>query len=392
MKETWRNLWRRKLRTSLTTLGIMVGVLALTVMGAMSEKINQLVDGATRYFGTRIVVESRANVAGQVLGPPISASVVQALQQLPGVDAAFPQVYMVYQEGQEEMPSVGIGFPPLAIGVDARRFEYQGDRFPVVLSRGRFFRPGERGAAVVGVDLANFKHVRVGDTLSVKGREFQVVGLIERTLTVRDNIVFVPLEEAQELLAASMPPPLSNDPYSLASQVEVYPANFEEADAVAEAINRQVPGVRAFPPGEIERQFRQSLVIFNVIIVGSAVIAVVVGGLSILNTMVMAVGERTREIGIKKAVGATDGDILWEFLREAAVMGFVGGLSGLATGALLVLLINGMTERQGVVIFAVTPRLGLLVVLFATALGTSAGLFPALTAARHDPVQALRAE
>lgn len=392
MRETWRNLLRRRFRTALTVLGITVGTLALTVMGSMSEKINLLVDGALRYYGTRVVVQPRAGVPGGLIGTPLSASIADEIGAIPGVDQAFPTVYMLYQETEEETPSTTIGFPPLVIGVDGRRFQYEGDRYPVVLSAGRFFRPGERGMAVVGVDLARFKKITLGKTLKVRGRDFQAVGIMERTLSARDGIVFVPLADAQELLAASLPPPLDANPYALATEIEVYPVDLSQADALAAEINRRIKGVHAQPPGEVQRQFRQSLVIFNVIIIGSAVIAVVVGGLSILNTMAMAVSERTREIGIKKAVGAANADILREFLQEAAVMGAVGGLLGLAAGALLVFFINRLTSSQGVVIFAVTPRLMVFVFLFATLLGAASGFFPALAAARRNPVEALRAE
>lgn len=392
MMESLRNLFRRKLRTALTVLGITVGTLALTVMGALSEKINLLVDGAVRYYNTRVVVQPRASIPGQVLGLPFSASVAEDIARIPGVEAAFPTVYMLYQEGAEETVSPTIGFPPLVVGVDARRFSYEKDLYPVRLSEGRLFQPGESGAAIVGVDLARAQEVGLGDVLRVRGRGFQVVGVMERTLTVRDNVAFIPLADAQDMLAASLPPPFSDQPRMLASEVEVYPADLGQADAVAEAINQRISGARAFPPGEIERQLRQGLIIFNVIVIGSAAIAVIVGGLSILNTMAMAVSERTREIGIKKAVGATNGDIVREFLQEAATMGLAGGLLGLALGALLVFLINASTARQGVVIFAVTPRLGILVPLFATFLGAGAGLVPALAAARRNPVEALRTE
>jgi putative ABC transport system permease protein len=392
MTETWHNLSRRRVRTSLTILGIVVGTLALTVMGAMSEKINLLVDGALRYYGTRVIVQPRASIPGQLIGPPLSVGIAQEIERLPGVAAAFPTVFLLYQEESDEAPSFGFVFPPLVIGLDARRFEHEEDRYPIELSAGRLFRPGELGVAVIGVDLARFKRVGLGDTLRVRGRDFRVVGTIERTLTARDAIVFVPLADAQSLLAELLPAPLNRDPYALASEIEVYPTDLKQSAALAEAINERIVGVRALPPGEIERQISQNLVIFNVIIIGSATIAVVVGGLAILNTMAMAVSERTREIGIKKAVGASNGDILGEFLKEALVMGFVGGLLGLGLGTLIVFVVNNITADQGVVIFAVTPRLAVLVPVFATILGAGAGLYPAIAAARRNPVDALRAE
>ena len=391
MIANFRNLLRRKLRTSLTILGITVGTLALTVMGAMSEKINLLVEGATNYYNTRVVVQPKANIPGQLV-PPLSVAIAEEIQHLPQVDVAYAVVYILFQEQEEDTPSITFGFPPLVIGVDAHRFDYERDEYPVVLSSGHLFGPGERGVAVVGVDLARARKVGLGDKLKVRGRDFKVVGVMERTLTVRDNIVFVPLTEAQELLSALLPAPFNLDPYVLASEIEVFPTELSQADAVAEAINQQIEGVRAFPPGEMEQQFRQSLVILNVIVIGSAVIAVVVGGLSILNTMAMAVTERTREIGIKKAVGATNGDIVREFLQEAVTIGFIGGLLGLSVGALLVFIINDITVERGVVIFAITLRLTIFVVAFAALLGAGAGLWPALSAARRNPVEALRAE
>ncbi|MBF8299361.1 MAG: hypothetical protein HW397_410 [Dehalococcoidia bacterium] len=392
MIETLRNLSRRKLRTFLTVLGITVGILALTVMGAMSEKINLLVDGALRYYSTRIVVQPKGGVAGQILGPPLATSLTDRLKEQPGVDEAFPIVYLLYQSGDEEVSSATIGFPPLVIGVDARRFSYKGDGFPVVLSAGRHFTSEERQVAVVGVDMARTHNAGLGEVLTIRGRAYRVIGIVEKTLTVRDNLAFIPLMDAQEMLAANLPPPLNRDPYAVASEIEVYPKDIKRADEIAALINANVPGVHALAPKGVEKQFQQSLVIFNVIIIGSAVIALVVGGLSVINTMATAVSERTRDIGIKKAIGATNGDIAKEFLQESAVIGLLGSVFGLVLGIGLVLIINRITINQGVEVFQVTPRLAAAVLVFGVVLGVTAGLLPARAAARRRPVESLRAE
>jgi putative ABC transport system permease protein len=143
-------------------------------------------------------------------------------------------------------------------------------------------------------------------------------------------------------------------------------------------------------PDQVAEQIGQASVVFNLIIVGASVIAVIVGGLSVINTMVMTVSERVREIGVKKAVGARTGAILGEFITEATLLGAIGGLIGLSAGALLVVILNAQTAGSGTTVFLITPMLLLRSFVFATVLGALAGIYPAFRAARLDPVQALR--
>jgi len=122
--------------------------------------------------------------------------------------------------------------------------------------------------------------------------------------------------------------------------------------------------------------------------------AAVVGGFATVNTMIMSVAERTREIGIKKAVGASDGQLIREFLLESALIGLLGGAIGVAIGKVATIFINEFTKANvaGLSIFDLTPRLALLALAFATVIGGVAGLIPAVTAARMNVVNALRTE
>jgi putative ABC transport system permease protein len=136
------------------------------------------------------------------------------------------------------------------------------------------------------------------------------------------------------------------------------------------------------------------MVVFNVIVLGGAALAAVVGGLAVVTTMIMSVNERTREIGIKKALGADDSTIVREYLAEAALMGLFGGASGLWFGWVVANLLNVVVAggQGGSDVWLVTPRLAVMVLAFAVGLGLIAGVYPAWSAARLDPVQALRAE
>ncbi len=366
--------------------------MTLTVLGGMAEKLNFLVAGAVKHYSTRVIVQPRGSALGELFGAPLSVSIVDEIRRLPYVDAAFPTLYMLYQEADEDLPPLGLGIPFLVVGMSPDHLEYEEQRHPVSLAAGRFFRAEEQNVAVVGSNFAKAKNLQLGTALTVQGRRLEVIGIMDQALTAQDSIVYTPLRTAQELLAKSLPTPFNHVPYELASQVEVYATDLRWADRIAEAINHEVKGTRALAPSQIEPQFRQSLRIFNAIAIGSAIIAVVVGGMSIFNIMMMSVYERTREIGVKKAVGATNADIAGEFLTEALVIGLIGAILGVMAGALVVALVNNSAFGRGVVIFAITRRLILLSLAFAALISGASGLFPALRAARLRPVEALRAQ
>ncbi|HEX2195134.1 MAG TPA: ABC transporter permease [Candidatus Limnocylindria bacterium] len=385
MSEAIRNIFRRKLRTGLTILGIVIGVFALTVMGALAEKLNVLVDGGDEYFRTRLFVFDAGAASGfQASARPITRDLVERIEGIAGVERATPVLQTLLDP--EEIG--GFDIPELLTGIEPET--WYDPRVALRVDAGRLLEADERGVAVIGADLAERYGARVGDEFEVRGHRFAVVGVLERTLTFPDKIAYVPLRDAQEIYVESVPLGFEFRTDELATQIEVFPADLSEADAVAAAIEREVDGVRTVTPEQVADQIGQASVVFNLIIVGASVIAVIVGGLSVINTMVMTVSERVREIGVKKAVGARTGAILVEFITEATLLGAIGGVVGLAAGWLLVTVLNAQTAGSGTSVFLVTPALLLRSLAFATVLGALAGIYPAFRAARLDPVQALR--
>jgi putative ABC transport system permease protein len=385
MSEAIGNIWRRPLRTALTVGGIVIGVFALTVMGALAEKLNTLVDGGDAYFSTRIFVFDEGAASGfQASSRPITRDIVEEIEQLDGVDRATPVLQTLLDPEQIG----GFDIPELLTGIEPET--WVDPSVDLRLDAGRFLEAGEAGVTVIGADLAERYGLRVGDTFTMRERPFEVIGVLERTLTFPDKIAYVPLRDAQEIYVETVPEAFQERTDELATQIEVFPDDLADADAIATAIEADVPRVRAVTPDQVGEQIGQATIVFNLIIVGASVIAVIVGGLSVVNTMVMSVTERVREIGIKKAVGAPTGAILREFLVEATLLGAIGGLIGLAAGALLVVVLNAQTSGSGTTVFLLTPMLLLRSFLFATVLGALAGIYPALRAARLDPVTALR--
>jgi len=385
MSESISNIWRRPLRTALTILGIVIGVFALTVMGALAEKLNVLVDGGDEYFRTRLFVFDEGAASGfQASSRPVTRDLVERIEQLPGVDRATPVLQTLLDPEQIG----GFDLPELLTGIEPET--WYDESIELRVDAGRLLEPDEDGVTVIGADLVERYDLRVGDTFTIREHDFEVIGVLERTLTFPDKIAYVPLANAQEIYVDAVPDAFEERTDELATQIEVFPEDLSEADAIAAAITDELDGVRAVTPAEVADQIGQVSIVFNLIIVGASVIAVIVGGLSVINTMVMTVSERVREIGIKKAVGAPTGAILREFVIEATLLGAIGGVIGLGLGALLVVILNAQTAGSGTSVFLLTPMLLLRSFVFATVLGALAGIYPALRAARLDPVAALR--
>ncbi|MHB0975596.1 MAG: ABC transporter permease [Candidatus Aquicultorales bacterium] len=383
-----RNVFRRKLRSSLTIVGIMIGVFALVVMGAMAEKINLLIDGGVKYYADKVTVADKGAQGG--FGAPLSMKRVEDVENVEGVADAFPVVMMPLRDNQ----GMSFGVPPMVMAISPKANEYEDEKFDFGMAEGRELKEGDRGKAVVGSDLVKDLGAEVGSTIKVRGREFEVVGIMEKTLTAPDSEVMVSIPDAQELLAESLPEALQKtvDKDELISAMIVYPTKGTDADDLAERINTAVPAVKATGPSEIVGQMQQATKIFNLIMFGIAGISLLVGGLSVINTMMMSVAERTKEIGIKKAIGASSGRVVREFLGEAATIGGIGGLLGLGLGALIAYGANSAMADSGTVLFLVTGRLSLGAILFAIVLGSLAGLYPSWHAAGLNPVRALRYE
>ena len=147
-----------------------------------------------------------------------------------------------------------------------------------------------------------------------------------------------------------------------------------------------MPDVATMTGKDFDEQIGSATAIFNAILIGIALISLVVGGLSVVNTMAMSIAERTREIGIKRAIGGSRLRIVRELVVEAGLIGFIGGAIGLALGALVVTLVNEAGRSSGTVLFDLTAGTAITAVLFSTILGAVAGFMPALHAARLDPV------
>jgi putative ABC transport system permease protein len=386
-----RNLSRRKLRTSLTILGITIGIWALVVFSSMANKINALVEGGSDYYADKLIA-SDATAGGNFSTTPMSIQTADEIAAIDGVEAALPQISMFFSD---EPMGASMGMPDTIVAGQP-----EGDvgleDFEIHYAQGRALTDADEGSfvAVVGSDLSRKFDVGAGDALEIRGHDFEVVGVLEPTLTAPDTSVMMPMAAGQQLFAESLPDVMqtSVDTADLATQVVVYPEAGVDTEELSDRIEAELTNVSAMTGAEFDEVVGSSIAIFNAIIIGVAAISLVVGGLSVINTMAMSVQERTREIGIKRAIGGQRGRVVRELVAEAGMIGLLGGLIGLALGALVVVLANEAGRSSGTVLFDLTPGTAIFALAFSTILGMLAGIIPAWSAARLDPVQALRYE
>ena len=379
-----RELSRRKLRTSLTITGITIGIWALVVFSSLANQINGLVGMGSEYFADKIVVTD-----GMAFGSsPMRLDDVEIIAGLDGVGAVQPKVEIPWDPD----PAIGFGAPDFLVGTipgaDAG-FE----TFTLELATGRQLIAEDTGNVVVlGSTIARKYGVVAGGTVDIRGESFEVLGTLQPTLSSPDTNGFIPLSTAQALYLGDLPPLVAESLQAdeLANQIVVFPEVGADPTTVAAAIEAAVENSATMTGAEFSKTVGATTVIFNAIIIGVAAISLIVGGLSVINTMAMSVAERTREIGIRRAIGGSRRRIVRELVAEAGVIGLLGGLIGLGLGAAVVVLVNEAGRSSGTVLFDLTAQTAAFAVGFSTILGMLAGIIPAWSAARLDPVAALR--
>jgi putative ABC transport system permease protein len=385
-----RDLTRRKLRTGLTITGITIGIMALVVFGSMANKINALVKGGSTYYQDKVIVSAKGGMYG--FGGPLDINDTKVIEGLDGVDVVVPTVAMMLSDDQS---SVSMGVPPMIRGslpsADKGR-----ETFPLHYASGRALTDADQGSSVVvlGSDLARQFKARVGDTVTLRDVKFEVVGILEPTLTAPDNEAMVPLAAAQQLYMGTLPAIVADklNAVDLATGFVVYLKDGADPDKVAAEIEAGLPDVTTMTGKDFDEQVGAATSMLNGILIGIGLLSLVIGGLSVINTMAMSVAERTREIGIKRAIGASRWRIRREIVLESALIGLVGGLIGLGLGALVTYLGNEAGRDSATILFDLTTGTAVSSVAFATVLGAVAGFIPAWHASRLDPVSALRYE
>jgi putative ABC transport system permease protein len=319
-----------------TIAGIAIGVAGLVALGAMAERIVRFIEGGDRFVLGQISVAGKGMGMGTgfTAGGMLNAATVKAIAAVDGVSAVQAQVMLPLNPSTSQFLTLT---QELILGVDLavpspNRYY---PSFPV--RAGRFLRDGDRRRAVVGASFAASHRLSVGSPLVLDDQPYEVVGVLERMLTAPDRFVIVPIADARDQWVAKdrmLRTVLASGAAALtAADLNTGAAvgwrDGVDPDVLARRIQAEVSGVNVQLPSELSALLRSSTAFFSALLLGMAVLALVIGGLSLANTVAAAVFERIRDFGVKRALGASDAQLGGEVLGEALAVTLAGGVGGI---------------------------------------------------------------
>jgi len=392
-----RSIRRHLLRSFLTILGIVIGVAAVVTMVTLGKATTAAVQSQIASLGTNILMVRPGQGFGRGGGGPRPpdfepADVTAIQQQIAGVKAVAPQAQAtataVYQ---------GANWSTSVTGTTSAYFEVQ----PWPLSDGRLFTPSEEGSGkavcIIGATVQSnlFRGGQaVGERFRIGDVSCNVIGTLSRRGqsgfgSDQDDVVIMPIKAVQRRFTGSP------DIRSIQVGVDQAYSTSQVQNALTDLLRerRRITGGKdddfsIFDTKQISDTLTGTTTLLTRIVAAVAAISLVVGGIGIMNIMLVSVTERTREIGIRLAIGAVANEVLMQFLVEAVVLSCLGGLIGLVLAQLVIAAITPLMQ----VPWTFDPGINILAFAISGVIGVVFGYFPARRAASLNPIDALRHE
>jgi putative ABC transport system permease protein len=401
--ESLESLNSNKLRSGLTILGIVIGVAAVIAMLAIGQGAQDTISGEISGIGTNLLFVFSGNNQANVRNiRPLTMSDAEALRD----PFAAPSVENVAPVLQRNGLNVSSSTEQSTATVTGVTSAYETVRNYTV-SEGSFITEehnlGRASVVLLGPELAEKLFGRseglVGETVRLEGQPFRVIGILQSrgggAFGSEDNVALIPLSTARARII-----PRSGERVDVvfvqATNAESVPQAAEEIAQILRTRHRTEPGLDDFTVLS-QQDFLQVAAsitgVFTAVLGGIAAISLLVGGIGIMNIMLVSVAERTREIGLRKALGARRRDILVQFLTESSLLSLIGGLVGILLGWLISTAVGQFAIANGTPINpSISLNAVLLATIFSAAVGLFFGIYPANRAAALEPVEALRYE
>ncbi len=389
-----QGLRERKFRFTLNLIGILIGCMAVTGLISLTQGLNDLIGEQLDMFGPNNIMIMPGSLemgAGFIASQSFTWRDIQTIERVANIETVTPlmggKMCSLTQRGETRYAFV--------YGIEAEYFEIMSGWD---VEEGRLLTRSDNAVVLLGYDIANPKDrdvpgYEVGDRLTAKvlvgGEEkemsFRVVGIMEKMggmggmSSDEDQSIFMPLRICQQL-------------FEVGGEFQYVTCRVGDPDDLPQVVmdleERLGDDVTIMTAESMQKMIGTILGAVEAVLGGVAAISLVVAGVGIVNTMTISVMERTREIGILKAIGSRSSDILLIFLSEAVVTGVIGGTIGAAVGFALGNVIGQAIDMP----VSSSITLGLGVVVFAMVTTSLSGLYPAWRASRLHPVEALRSE
>jgi putative ABC transport system permease protein len=387
-----------KFKTAMSSLGIIIGVMAIVVMLTLGDA---LYSGVSEQFGsleldTLVVLPLSINMNGPpdmtAQKPPakLTDRDVSIIMGTPGVTEVYPQISLsgatVTSKGENRTMSVS-GIAP----------QYFSGRYSSLVDKGRYLSPSDKYSVVLGSKAANGtfgKEIRTGSYVKItnlyngRSQDYVVVGVMKER---NASILVGDPNTAVYMTKAGLKALSDQDTYSY---IGVRADSVQNADAVAtavkDALNRlhKNEGFSVVTQKMFADLINQVFAMIKYTLAGIGAISLVVGGIGIMNVMMLTVKERTKEIGLMKAVGATTADVRSVFVAESAILGLFSGIMGVVIAAIIGAIVGYYAKLP----VSVSWQNALIGILFGLAVTVVFGVYPANQAAKLDPIDALRTE
>jgi putative ABC transport system permease protein len=395
------SLLSNKIRSLLTMLGIIIGVAAVIAMLGIGSGAQNSILGEIEGIGTNLLFVTPSR--GDLTNPkPLTIDDAEALDdsfRAPSIAAVAPVV-----QGSAEVTFSDESLVSTLIGVTPSYFKVQ----DIPLTEGSIFNEtqisGLSSSAILGANVAEELFGRtqglVGETIRINGQPFRVLAVMKERggseFASADDQVLTPLTTAQVRLLPGDNRREVDVIYASAVSSEAVDAAMEEITLIMREqhdINLDQDDFSVLSQQSFLEVAGQITDVFTIFLGGVAGISLLVGGIGIMNIMLVTVTERTREIGLRKALGAKKLDILSQFLIESSLMSLVGGLLGIVFGWALTAVVGQIARANDLLLDpAITVNAVLLATLFSAAVGLFFGIYPANRAAQLEPIEALRTE
>ncbi|MFH2019938.1 MAG: ABC transporter permease [archaeon] len=395
------NLSHRRLRSWLTMIGIFIGIAAVVSLIGLGEGLRTAISSQFGFLGSDILTVQASGI--EFAGPPgsgainpLSDTLRDKLEKINGVDSAFNRKVATIPVEFGDIQQVGYA-GSVPVGANRKNFETM---LNLNIEEGRMLKDGETRSVVLGNNFLNpdgrfKKAARVGDNIILNGATFQVVGILKKKGSFTIDSVILANEDVKDIFPDDGTTSIIVVKVKDESQIKNIQESVEKLMRKERHVKIGEEDFTVSTPAKTLETLNSTLFAVQLFVYIIAGISLAVGGIGIMNTMYTAVLERTKEIGIMKAIGARNSTVFTIFFFESGFLGMVGGIIGVTIGAGLAYGLSYIGRLAlGARLLQATISIELIIgaLLFSFILGTFFGVFPALQAAKLQPVDALRSK